>query len=186
MSGDEHPPMLSILLSEEPSRLRQLNRHTGDSPADMIGDCFRTSIACLLGYSRPDYVPHFVEETIRAGLDEHGGWEDIAAARRWLRSAEELDLAFIDRDEADRLGCPYQVTVRSHSGPWNHSVVGQRGEVVWCPTTGDAETKHPGAYTMRDALEDVVLVVCHPYEPDPDAMLAQWRFADATAMNGAA
>lgn len=172
-------PRRMVLLGLEPTRLRQLNRHTGDGPADLIGDCFRTSIACLLGYSRPDYVPHFVEDTIRAGLDEHGGWEDIAAARRWVREAEELDLAVIDRAEADQIGCAYQITVKSHAGPWNHSVIGQSGKVIWCPTTGDVATLDPGKYTMADAVEDVVLVVCHMYEPDPDGMLAEWRSATA-------
>lgn len=166
---------IEVMLGD-PSHLYQLNRHTGDGVDDLIGDCFRTSIACLLGYSRADLVPHFVEQTIKAGLVEHGGWEDIAAARRWLRAAEELDLALIDQAEADRIGCAYLATVRSNAGPWNHSVVARHGEVIWCPTTGDT-----GAYTIDDVLEDIVHVVCLPFDPGPDEQLAMWRRERARA-----
>lgn len=99
---------VQVLLQAEPTKLRQIYRHTGDGIDDEVGDCFRTAIACLLGYQDPEMVPHFVKETITLGLDEHGGWEDIAAARRWTRAAEGLDLALVTRDEADRLGCAAQ------------------------------------------------------------------------------
>jgi hypothetical protein len=163
-----------VLLGIEPTRLRQLHRHTGESPSGLIGDCYRTVIACLLGATKADDLPHFVEDTIRAGLDQEGGWEDIAAARRWLRANEGIDLAAIDRDQADTLGCAYQLVVRSKTGPWNHSVVGRRGEVIWCPSTGDGDD--PGSYTIADGFDDEpVLVLCEKYDPDPDELLAQWR-----------
>lgn len=176
MSGDLDLRIpLEALVGIETSRLYQLHRHTGEGPDDEIGDCFRTAIACLFGYPKPDYVPHFVRETIILGLDEHGGWEDIAAARRWARATEECDLALIERSEVDRLGIAALATVRSHAGPWNHSVVYQAGEVVWCPTTGDS-----GDYTTEDLIDDAaMLVICRPYEPGPDELLAQWREAAA-------
>lgn len=162
---------IEVILGIETSRLLQLHRHTGDTPSDEIGDCFRTSIACLFGYPDPTYVPHFVRETITLGLDDHGGWEDITAARRWARAAEELDLALVDRAEVDRLGVAAQATVRSHAGPWNHSVVYQAGEVTWCPSTGDS-----GAYKTEDLIDgEPMLVVCQPYDPGPDELLARWR-----------
>lgn len=160
---------VQIILAE-PSRLRQLNRHTGDGPGDTIGDCFRTCIACLLGCPDPSFVPHFVEETIRAGLDEHGGWEDIAAARRWLREHEQLDLAMVDISEAQRVGAAFLATVRSKAGPWNHSVVVDQAGLVWCPTTGDA-----GSYSVDDIIEPIATVLVLPYDPDPDELLAAWR-----------
>ncbi len=176
MSGDlDFCIPLEALVGIETSRLYQLHRHTGEGPDDEIGDCFRTAIACLFGYSKPDYVPHFVRETITLGLDEDGGWEDTAAARRWARATEELDLGAIERSEVDRLGVAALATVRSHAGPWLHSVVYQAGEVVWCPTTGGS-----GDYTTEDLVDDAgMLVVCRPYEPGPDELLALWREAAA-------
>lgn len=166
---------IEVLTGIEPTRLHQRIRQH-DIDGDAIGDCFRTTIACLLGVDDPTLVPHFVEQTIRAGLDGYGGWEDIAAARRWLRANEGVDLALLDRAEADQLGGAYQAVARSKSGPWNHSVVAQRGEVVWCPSTGDIDAGSAGDYTIADIFpSEPVLVLCLPYDPDPDAQLAEWR-----------
>lgn len=156
----------------EPTRLTQLNRHTGDGPGDSIGDCFRTCIACLLGFDRPDLVPHFTMQSIVAA--GHAGGGDLAAdvtlARKWLRATKGLGLAPVERDWAAQSGVPYKVTVRSKGGPWNHSVIAQHGEVIWCPTTGT------GGYTLDDAIpETLPLVLCAPYQPGPDLALTYWR-----------
>lgn len=184
MPGDDAIQVpIQVLTGIEPTRLHQRIRQH-DIEGSAIGDCFRTTIACLLGVDDPTLVPHFVEQTIRAGLDEHCVWEDIAAARRWLRANKGVDLALLDRAEADRIGCAYKAVVRSKSGPWNHSVVAQRGEVVWCPTTGDIDAGSAGDYTIDDLFPDEpVLVLCLPYDPDPDAQLAEWRSRDGEAFD---
>lgn len=153
------------------TKLGQLVKHHSPDD-DRIGDCFRTSIACLLGAKRADDVPHFVQESIEAGLSERGGWEDIAAARRWLRKEHDLDMIGIDRAQADALNVPYKVTVRSQSGPWNHCVIARAGEVIWDPAE-----RH--TYTMADAFAgEPVFVICEPYDPDPDEQLRIWRDRD--------
>lgn len=163
--------LLEVLQGVEPSRLHQLvRRHRPDE--DAIGDCWRTCIACILGLSRPDLIPHFVAD----GLDLSRA-DDVAAARRWLRSNEGLDLGFVKLDDATRLGVPAIGTVASKAGPWNHCVVVQHGAVIWCPSTGDGD--HPGDYTASDLVEDAVEVICRPYEPGPDELLAEWK-AEAT------
>lgn len=147
----------------EPTHLRQLFRQGGGE----IGDCFRTVIACMVGANDPTLVPHFVADTINAGLDDSNGNEDIAAARRWLRTSEGLDLMLVDRSQANQLGVPYLLTVRSTSGAWNHAVLAQYGVVQWCPSGG--------RYAIEDAVDELALILVEPYDPDPDELLAIWQ-----------
>lgn len=164
--------LLEVLLRVEPTELYQLIRqHRPDDGA--IGDCWRTCIACLLGASRPDLVPHFVADN-----GDVTKADDFVSARRWLRRNEGLDLAFIEPADAWRLGVPAIATVSSKTGPWRHSVIVRNREVVWCPSTG-----RPGDYSMGDveALDEPVEVLCRPYQPDPDTQLADWRLLEEAA-----
>ena len=170
MSDDD---LLAEALHFETTELVQLHRHRSDYSS--IGDCFRTSIACLIGAKQADLVPHFCEQNIRAGIpdDYKGGWQDIASARRWLRG-EGLDLLFISRAQADEIGIAYKLTVKSHAGDWNHCVIARRGEVIWDPAG-------VGGYSMADDIGEPVGIITTPYEPEPDEMLRRWHAADAEA-----
>lgn len=144
------------------TRLRQLHRHRPDEGS--IGDCYRTAIACLLGLTDPAEVPHFVAED--GGLP----WEHIRLARAWLRG-RDLDLLFVELEEAKQLGVPHIVTVHSRSGPWKHVVIAQNGRVVHCPMGHD--------YTLADRVEDTTVeILTRPYLPDPDEMVRRWREDD--------
>ena len=159
----------------EPTELRQVHKHRTEESS--IGDCFRTTIACLIGADQATDVPHFCEQTIAAGLDDHGGWEDIMAARRWLRDTHGLDLIFIGREQADEIGVAYKLTVKSQRGDWNHSVVGRNGAVIWDPSGADT-------YTMADAYPDEsVGVISMPFDPDPDEQIRRWREAESAKVS---
>lgn len=163
------PEWTADALMFEVTELVQLYRHREDN--SVIGDCFRTAIACLIGAVDPEAVPHFCEQTIRAGLNEQGGWEDIAAARRWLRETHDLDLLMVARGQADALGIAYMLTVKSRAGDWNHEVIGRHGEVIWDPAG-------VGGYSMADEfVDEPVGIITEPYRPDPDEMLRRWRAA---------
>lgn len=161
------PPFdVEVFGVDEPTRLHQLIRmHSPDD--DAIGDCWRTCIACILGLDHPALVPHFVAENLDVSRAH-----DFTAARRWLRLNEGIDLGLIAFDAAATIGIPAIATVASKTGPWNHSVVVRHGTVVWCPSTGAGD--HPGDYAIADLVDDVVEVLCRPYDPDPDTQLAEW------------
>ena len=61
------------------SRYRQLHRHAPDE--GLIGDCWRTCIACILGL-KPQQVPHFVEQAVNAGRKTDG--YHVELANEWL------------------------------------------------------------------------------------------------------
>lgn len=167
--------VVQVLLGMEPTRLVQMYRHTSNAhpspgdPPESIGDCYRTAIACLMSARRPDWVPHFGA----MNLDESRGWEHYRLARLWLRDEHGLDLAGIDRDEADELGVPYMAHVRSKRGPWGHVVVGQRGAVIHDPS------QHEVGYSIDDLMQETVDVLVQPYEPGPDEQVADWRHGEA-------
>lgn len=168
MSEPVMEPWTAGVLDLEPSTLRQVVKH---SPPTSYGDCFRTCVACLIGASDPRHVPHFVAQSIEAAggqLDPaEGAWEDLAAARTWLRAEHELDLFPMTRSDADEMGVHYKATVISPTGV-HHSVIGRAGQVVWCPAGYDV--------AKLDMLPgESVWVVARPWLPDPEGMVAEWR-----------
>lgn len=171
MTADLLPDWHAEVLNITPSRLRQLVTH--DPEQGLYGDCFRTTIACLIGASSPDDVPHFVADNInRDGDVDPKGWTDLAAAREWLRRID-LDLFPLSLDDADALGVHYKTTVDSPLGV-KHSVVAQAGRVVWCPAGHDLD--------VLAILPDAgAWVVSRPWSPDPAAMVAHWRSLDEVA-----
>lgn len=60
---------------EKPTRLTQLLRHNPE--AEVYGDCCRTCFAMLLGYSKPEHVPHFAHD----GPPDGVFWDRVNA---WL------------------------------------------------------------------------------------------------------
>jgi hypothetical protein len=140
------------------------------NPAD-AGNCFQTCIASLLGLDI-DTVPHFLHLRNLAESEAQNElpWLDWLLARTWLRETHSLDFAAILRTEADAIGAPYLMTVRSHRGPWNHAVIAQSGAVIWDPSGLDD-------YTLADAVDDVAECICEPYNPDPVAQVDRWRAA---------
>jgi hypothetical protein len=158
----------------EPTYLAQTIKATSDQHAErdpaLIGDCWRTVIACLIGADDPTTVPHFVAQATSSAGYSRCGWETVRLTRLWLRE-RALDLVFIDRAKADELGVSYGLDVFSVRGPWLHTVVARRGEVVHDPA-GDG-------YAMTADAGNPVCVICDPYEPDPDALVSEWEAAEA-------
>lgn len=79
-----------------PTRLTQHHVH---NPPETIGDCWRTAIACMLGCSRPDRVPHWAELYWETPEPERSNII-MKATRDWLKNTGfgygfiELSLAF--------------------------------------------------------------------------------------------
>lgn len=115
---------------------KQLNRH---KPSDgLIGDCWRTSIACLLD-KRPEEVPHFCDTC----------WNDGVTAARNARSyLATQGLSHIEYAMAGDLvsvlasvgasnpGLYYLLGGNSKTG-CGHSVVCCDSEIVWDPSLDD-------------------------------------------------
>lgn len=133
-----------------------------------VGDCYRTAIACLLGARDPEWVPHFVEQTM--AITHRPGWHQHALARLWLRSELKKDLLTATIAEVDPIGVPYIVAVNSKTGDWPHCVIAQHGEVIHDPSG-------VGGYTMTDLREDEADMLCFPYDPEPEEMLRRWAVA---------
>lgn len=96
----------------------------------IIGDCYRTAIACVLE-REPSEVPHFMDFT-------WGEWE----ARKWLKAEYGLTIAQtrvdkmsngwvlnLAKGEHDVFHLMIGDTVRG----LKHAVVGRNGSVVWDP-----------------------------------------------------
>ena len=142
---------------------KQLYYH---KPEDgFIGDCFRTSVACILDLPRPDDVPHVME---LAGYDR----EDAAARAHeilndWLK---QYDLKYIEfpleasentlqtylahyfKDMYVMVGCSSK-----HGG---HSVVRKNGDYIWDPSRDNSGCIGP----MSDGYYWIGLLVYHKKE----------------------
>lgn len=168
-------PWEAQVLRMEVSHLRQVVKH---DPPNTYGDCFRTTIACLIGADDPTVVPHFVADTIANNTSgDPPAWADLRAAREWLRLNLDLDIFPLAHDVADEMDVHYKGSVLSPAGVW-HSVVAKAGEVAWCP-----------AGYPTDELEllrvDSAWVITEPWSPRPKAMVDEWRRASVKeAQNG--
>ena len=106
---------------------KQLNWHDPDN--GVYGDCFRTSIGCLLDLP-PAEVPHFVEQAVLAGEDHSQGADK--RARDWLaeRGFAMLSFNFLATPEWVAYhgkmagGVPYLLTGQSPNYDCLHTVVG--------------------------------------------------------------
>lgn len=158
----------------ELTRLHQ--RHRGGPDGDRPrGDCWRTSIACILGAPDPTYVPHFVDDVEDLVTSAPLGWETLRLARHWMRSHLELDLFPIDLDAASGTDRPFIASARSKTGPWWHVLVCQGTEVVHDTAAHHATGTDP--YTWQDVVDGgdtTTLMVVLPYQPGPDAQMANW------------
>lgn len=150
-----------------------------------MGDCYRTSLAALLGLDDPRKVPHFVQLT-SLHLDTFsrtaGGWHDDFWTRDWLRSIGYVDLAEFHLDDLqawaihedlDTLPCLACVPSRAYPG-LNHSIVWDavRDQTLVDPASRN-RTRRPYA---RDEIKDgFAQALCKPYDPDPLTQLEERR-----------
>lgn len=135
-----------------------------------IGDCYRTAIACILGWHDPLQVPHFVAERNRleAATGREAPWHERKLAREFLRALPDpRDLLLIDRETVVDLPLYYIASVNSKAGPWAHVVICRGDDVVHDPSGRDD-------YTLADLRDPNVEVLCSPYRPDPDLMIELW------------
>lgn len=114
---------------------KQLNLHKPEQ--GLIGDCFRTSIACILNL-RPSEVPHFVEQVY--GTDE----SCIKLAQEWLLREHDINYAEFplvcdDKAHLFKWVSSYfpgdmHLTLGCSSRNGNHSVVIRPDGYIWDPS----------------------------------------------------
>ena len=115
---------------------KQLLRHDPDN--GVYGDCFRTTLACLLDLA-PAEVPHFMDGAVSdaTGVDAANAW---LAKRRMMLICFPfdcgLDLLFATMAKLNP-GVHYLLTGESRSGV-NHCVVCRDDRIVWDPSLTDA------------------------------------------------
>jgi len=101
---------------------KQLHRH--EPSEGLIGDCWRTCIANLLGL-KPQAVPHFVQDNFGDGTDAAASYK---ATRDWLaaRNLSLLSIAlYTDEPQTFDFGLsPYIMGGRSGRSDISHVVLG--------------------------------------------------------------
>lgn len=120
-------------------RQRQAFRHAPDE--GMLGDCYRTAIACVLGIER-DSVPHSHEDLTG---EEHAVFMDAWLRPQGLRRIFMPVLGDDCKEVADSIyprggGLPFILT---GSGPRsvNHVIVVHGVDDYWCPTLGSVSAE---------------------------------------------
>ena len=115
---------------------KQLFRHDPDS--GVYGDCFRTTLACLLDLAPAD-VPHFMD-----GVDS--GKDGTEAANKWLAQRGLTLISIPYQGELEQIlstiaqlnpGIHYLLCGKSRTG-CNHSVICRGDQIVWDPSLDDA------------------------------------------------
>lgn len=124
-------------------RQKQTLRHDPDN--GVIGDCYRTAIACLLEVE-PTEVPHFYEDL---GVERDLTPDEYQAPVRWLREMGfDLIEAYFDGDdiEVDDIlahqavvnpGRYYILSGKSRNQV-NHVVICRDDGIVWDPALDDS------------------------------------------------
>lgn len=119
---------------------KQLNRH--DPENGVLGDCYRTAIACLLDL-KPEDVPHIHEHLGAMNMQDQ---QDLMSA--WLRGRDLVEIT-VPCDGALELqtalevmarwsmGTHYMLTGQSRTG-CNHVVICKGAEIVWDPSLNDS------------------------------------------------
>lgn len=117
-----------------------------DPSNPVIGDCWRTAIASVLGCRR-DTVPHFVE--LAWGNDDYTWWDQT---QEWL-ATQGLTIRHWESLEAARPWGKYLITGgKSPRGDWTHAVVidADTGNIVHDPHPSGAGLDGP--YDGFDAI----------------------------------
>lgn len=130
-----------------------------DTTGPIPGDCWRTSIACLLDRSDPATVPHFIAQPLADGEaeDTSTAWWDssVSYVERCVPDGQTLLLVqprFPIYAEPG-LAYPHVIAIgRSPRGDWPHSVIAdaRTGEVVWDP--------HPSRAGLDGPIESVAAI----------------------------
>lgn len=140
-----------------------------------LGDCWRTSIACLLRTSTPEEVPHFMAR--RSRLEHHLKrelpWSDLRMTRNWLRRVHGLDLGVVKPEVAGEFGCAYILSVNSKSMPgFGHVVIAREGKILHDPSPLNL------GYSMEDSRGEAFVICTEPYEPNPTEQIQLWSRMD--------
>ena len=139
---------------------KQLNLHRPDDGE--IGDCYRTSIGCLLDMP-PEDVPHFAEE---ADLRDKGDVSGDTLAQRWLiqRGLALFSVAYIGDASLDEMlemqemlnpNVFYIFSGQSVEGR-NHSVVALGGKIIHDPSRHPKDPVLSGPCTDGNWWIDVI------------------------------
>lgn len=120
------------------------------------GDCWRTAIACLLDFTSPLDVPHFIANDTDDGDDSTQWW--IATTEFVAQHVPPGDVlhlleptfpVYVDPES----GRPHAIgTGPSPRGDWLHSVLvdARTGELVWDP--------HPSRSGLAGPITDVAAI----------------------------
>lgn len=112
-------------MSDAITRLKQIHLDHGKEGAEN-GDCHRTAIACLLGYSSVELVPHWWRKT---NSDEEGA----AEMREWLESIGLRSQSFYNGDWSSRLDYHLLSGPSPRLKDTLHCVVGYGGKPIHDP-----------------------------------------------------
>ena len=115
---------------------RQLQAFLHDPARGVMGDCYRTALACVLGVDR-DLVPHtHADLTGQEHLDETGAWLHSQGLRRIVIPVHATTLEEVATIHTRSDGLPLIVT---GCGPrhTNHVVVVYGPHDIWCPILGE-------------------------------------------------
>lgn len=119
---------------------KQLNRH--DPENGVLGDCYRTVIACLLDL-KPEEVPHVHEHVGALNMQDQQDMMNAWLAARGLVEvvvpcAGDLELQTVLEIMARwSMGTHYMLTGYSRTG-CNHVVICKGAEIIWDPSLNDS------------------------------------------------
>lgn len=145
----------------------QLYRHEPHN--GIYGDCYRSTIACLLGIE-PHKVPHWYQLNV-----EGRGGDTYKEARLWLAErgfslatvsySNIGDPAFVDYMSSINRDVVYMLSGKSPRGNWSHVVIAKNGKIIWdcakpCPTWGQLDGPCP--YTGMYEIEYLVPLIHVP------------------------
>lgn len=140
--------------------LKQLNLHKPEE--GLIGDCFRTCIACLLDLDNADDVPHVVE---LAGWDNKNSLEARVLLNDWLGNFNLRYIEYPIQCDEEQLQVylthyfsDMYVHVGCSSKHGGHSVIRKNKDYIWDPSKDNSGCVGP----MADGYYWIGLLVHHP------------------------
>lgn len=116
--------------------MRKLTQKFRHNPNDGIfGDCFRTCLACLFDYEKPEYVPHFLHDD----CDADTFWERV---QRWLKPRKliAINIPFTGTIEdvllfmEDRSPELHYILSGTGNKDTDHAVIARGGTIIHDPS----------------------------------------------------
>lgn len=108
----------------------------------IYGDCLRTALACLLGFTAIE-VPHFNDRSDGRNDDDvtrmYNDWlrnRELACISTYYSGSESIE-SVLDSANMHSFGLPYLLSGTSRTGV-DHVVICQKDQIIWDPSITDA------------------------------------------------